>query len=180
MFGGTKREKDERRGRLRPLADEDEKREDEEGGEGWASGPERRVPSVGRPTPTGTTASSWKGITIYIALLCLCIMYVHMLNQLFKQYGAPYDLRPSNGGGERRKRRIGKGAVPNERLRVNKCRKKKVWEIKRDLSIRPHVSVRDVRLPWPKVPSHPFFFFLFCSPCVVHSCCTKKKKKKTK
>ena len=27
------------------------------------------------------------GITIYISLLCLCIMYVHMLNRLFKQYG---------------------------------------------------------------------------------------------
>lgn len=29
------------------------------------------------------------GITIYIVLLCLCIMYVHVLNQLFKQYGDP-------------------------------------------------------------------------------------------
>lgn len=29
-----------------------------------------------------------RGITIYIALLCLRIMYVHMLNQLFREYSS--------------------------------------------------------------------------------------------
>lgn len=40
------------------------------------------------------------GITIYIALLCLRIMYVHMLNQLFREYSS-LDIAGNLERGER-------------------------------------------------------------------------------